>query len=231
MLGKNKVEERTDHPGILEVNSVFQTIQGEGPLSGHAATFVRLAGCNLRCSWCDTEFEKRTPWSVKDLSDMVENVTLPEGLVVLTGGEPCRQEISSFIISLGSRERRVQIETAGTIWRDGLEECIVVVSPKTHKIDPRVEALQPSYKYVIRATDSFTERGIPITNTQDERGRKVALAEPHRDHPPSDIYLTPCDEGPLNHVANQANRAKVVELAMRHGYVAQLQIHKLFGLP
>ena len=230
MLGKNKVEERTDNPATLEVNSVFQTIQGEGPLSGHAATFVRLAGCNLRCSWCDTEFEKRTVWGEKDLCDMVENMTHPEGLVVLTGGEPCRQEITPFIVSLGSR-RLVQIETAGTIWRGGLEECVVVVSPKTHKIDPRIEALQPSYKYVIRATDEFTDRGIPITNTQDERGRKVALAEPYASHPRSDIYLTPCDEGPLSYAANQANRAKVVELAMKHGYVAQLQIHKLLGLP
>jgi organic radical activating enzyme len=231
MLGKNKVEEHTDNPAIFEVNSVFQTIQGEGPLSGHAATFVRLAGCNLRCSWCDTEFEKRTFWGVESLSDRVEGMTRPGGLVVITGGEPCRQEISSLILSLSDRERRVQIETAGTIWRNGLEECTVVVSPKTHKIDPRIEALQPSYKYVIRATDNFTDRGFPITNTQDDRGRKVALAEPHPNHPTSDIYLTPCDEGPLNHVANQANRAKVVELAMKYGYVAQLQIHKLLGLP
>ena len=231
MLGKNRVEDRTDNPSILDVHSVFRTIQGEGPLSGHAATFVRLAGCNLRCSWCDTEFETRTAWHLGELVQYVHNLTPENGLIVLTGGEPCRQDITDLIIELEYRGRRAQVETAGTIWRDGLGECIVVVSPKTKKIDPRVEEVQPSYKYVIRATDSFTERGIPITNTQDERGRKVALAEPHRDHPTSDIYLTPCDEGPLNHVANQANRAKVVELAMKYGYVAQLQIHKLLGLP
>jgi organic radical activating enzyme len=224
MLGKNKVEERTDHPGILEVNSVFQTIQGEGPLSGRAATFVRLAGCNLRCSWCDTEFEKRTEWVTVDLIQRVLEMTRLHEPVVITGGEPCRQNISDLGMEL-SMSRLVQIETAGTMWRDGLHNCTVVVSPKTHKIDPRIEALQPSYKYVIRATDNFTDRGFPITNTQDGRGRKVALAEPHPNHPTSDIYLTPCDEGPLNHVANQANRAKVVELAMKHGYVAQLQIH------
>ena len=57
MHGKNKVAKRTDNPQSLQVHEIFHTIQGEGPFSGRPAVFIRLSGCNLRCWFCDTEWD------------------------------------------------------------------------------------------------------------------------------------------------------------------------------
>ena len=61
MFGTNPSRKQVlDDGQELWVQEVFYTLQGEGPFSGQPALFIRLAGCNLRCFWCDTEFESST---------------------------------------------------------------------------------------------------------------------------------------------------------------------------
>jgi organic radical activating enzyme len=114
----------------MRVIEIFCSIQGEGPAMGRPATFVRLAGCNLRCQGCDTD---DSPWQELSLVEVIEKIRYP--MVVITGGEPTMQmeELSQLISLLHSLGSEIHIETNGTnpISQDILEKIdCAVVSPK-----------------------------------------------------------------------------------------------------
>ncbi|MFN8615981.1 MAG: 7-carboxy-7-deazaguanine synthase QueE [Dehalococcoidia bacterium] len=104
---------------------IFSSVQGEGVSAGVASTFVRLATCNLRCSWCDTAYTwdwsrfDRTEQTIElSVDDIAENVLsrAPRN-VVITGGEPLiqRRQLLPLVTRLKAAGLRVEIETNGTI--------------------------------------------------------------------------------------------------------------------
>ncbi|MCQ2363982.1 MAG: radical SAM protein [Akkermansia sp.] len=98
----------------LVVNEIFVSIDGEGKTAGMLTTFVRLAGCNLRCAWCDTAYalkkEQGTPMAV---SDVVAAVTTRS--VTLTGGEPLEQSAAPELVrQLMAKGIDVNVETNGS---------------------------------------------------------------------------------------------------------------------
>jgi 7-carboxy-7-deazaguanine synthase len=115
----------------LQVNEIFYSIEGEGMRVGQPTTFVRLAKCNLRCRFCDTEFDRFTERSIDDIAAEVGRH--PAEWVCLTGGEPLGQNIGDLCQALVDNGYRVHIETNGTIGPDPrLYEWIEhwTVSPK-----------------------------------------------------------------------------------------------------
>jgi len=102
--------------GSLRVNEVFHSIQGESTRAGLPCVFVRLAGCPLRCSYCDTEYAFREGRSkpIAALRDEVLAIDCP--LVEITGGEPLAQAgVHELIRELADAGRTVLIETSGAI--------------------------------------------------------------------------------------------------------------------
>jgi len=100
----------------LKVNEIFFSIQGESSYAGIPCAFVRLTGCNLRCSYCDTRYayDEGDERTLEQVLDAVER--LPAGLVEITGGEPLLQpETHSLAIALADRGYKVLIETNGSI--------------------------------------------------------------------------------------------------------------------
>ena len=73
-----------------KVNEIFYSLQGEGHHAGRAAVFVRFAKCNLRCSFCDTNFDAYTEMSGRQIMENVQRYA-PCNFVVITGGEPTLQ--------------------------------------------------------------------------------------------------------------------------------------------
>lgn len=115
----------------FRVADVFASVQGEGDLAGTPMLFVRLAGCNLVCPWCDTTHEAREEVGTAALvSRLVRDRPPGASWVCLTGGEPLLQPVA--VLALGLREAgfKVALETNGTI--DCAPACIdwVAVSPK-----------------------------------------------------------------------------------------------------
>ncbi|MFT4621553.1 MAG: 7-carboxy-7-deazaguanine synthase [Myxococcota bacterium] len=230
MFGTNPVRGAVrDGGAALWVQEVFPTLQGEGPLVGQPAVFVRLAGCNLRCFWCDTEFES-SDWrpSVEALVERIEAVRGPGcDLVVLTGGEPLRQDVGTFISTLLEAGWRVQIETAGTLWVELPDDrrLTVVCSPKTPGLNPRLEARIDAYKYVIGADEVCPDDGLPVLSTQ-RPGVASRVARPRAGVP---VYVMPRDDG--DPARNTANLQTAVQVALSHGHRLGIQMHKLIDVP
>lgn len=98
-----------------KVNEIFTSLQGEGSLSGLVATFVRFAGCNLKCPWCDTKHEDGIEYSFGELVEEISKV-MKGHLLILTGGEPTIQNLVPFLTIYKQKfpTHFVSIETNGT---------------------------------------------------------------------------------------------------------------------
>lgn len=122
----------------LRIAEVFTSIQGEGRRAGTPSTFVRVSGCNLRCSWCDTPYASWRPEGpvreVEAIASEVEALGVRD--VVLTGGEPMLFEaIVPLAELLTSRGHVLTIETAGTVDQD--VRCdLMSISPKLSNSTP-----------------------------------------------------------------------------------------------
>jgi 7-carboxy-7-deazaguanine synthase len=122
----------------LRVSEIFYSIQGEGTLAGVPSVFVRLSGCNLRCTWCDTPYASWNP----EGRDMMLGEVLADVRgrwsthVVVTGGEPM---ISDKIVELtqGLKDLglHITIETAGTVYKEVTCD-LMSISPKLANSTP-----------------------------------------------------------------------------------------------
>lgn len=249
MFGNNPIRKQDlEAHGALWVQSIFGTVQGEGPFAGCPAVFVRLSGCNLRCAFCDTDFESQ--WAQMGVADLVKRVMAERvekvagaSLIVLTGGEPLRQNVVPFIDAMLCQGMRVQIETAGTVWMPGLSDLFrnhygltrrlsLVCSPKTGKVHPEIQRYCKHYKYIVSTDMPIDwEKGIPHNTTQQKKTLGTDLRHdlffpPNRQE--CEIWLQPCDE--QNQLANAANLDLCARLAMCHGHRVSLQQHKIIGL-
>ena len=101
----------------MNVTETFVSLQGEGKHQGKPCFFLRLSGCNLRCTWCDTAyaFEKGTERSIEDIVKEISESKVR--YVCITGGEPLLQkkELLPLLTILSAAEIAVDIETNGTI--------------------------------------------------------------------------------------------------------------------
>ncbi len=101
---------------MLTVNEIFKSIQGESSHTGRPCIFIRLTGCNLRCTWCDTEyaFYEGQPKSVKDIMAAIDPLGVL--LVEITGGEPLLQEeVYDLMNALLAKNYEVLLETGGGV--------------------------------------------------------------------------------------------------------------------
>jgi len=107
-------------PLTLQVSELFLSIQGEGIRAGAVSAFVRLAGCDLRCIWCDTPYahepHRGRPLSIADILTQLD--PLPTDEVVVTGGEPLIQpNLQPLLAALARAGKRVTLETNATQFR------------------------------------------------------------------------------------------------------------------
>ena len=116
----------------LKVNEIYYSIQGESSYAGFPCIFIRLTGCNLRCSYCDTKYayNKGTVLSVDEIIDKISPYKCQ--LVEITGGEPLIQENTPILIqTLLERNYTVQLETNGSQNIDTVDSrCIKIVDIK-----------------------------------------------------------------------------------------------------
>lgn len=190
MFGKNEFVGKKyfkDAPtGQLLVTSIFYTLQGEGPFRGRPAVFVRLAKCNLACSFCDTYFDvgdwlsfdeiiKRIKYVVDEFNDKNQSFIYgtKDLVLVITGGEPSLQSnLKEFIEIFGDQFAYVQIESNGILDPPVTRDTTVVVSPKCVEdkdgnplkyIEPNDSVMQRAdyLKFVVTADPDSVYHNIP----------------------------------------------------------------------
>jgi len=134
------------------INEIFQTLQGEGVFTGVPAVFIRLQGCPVGCSWCDTkhtwekEENKETTlgdiafknmdidtWALANTHELI-SLMAKQGYtakhIVITGGEPCIYDLTPLTSELEAQGFQCQIETSGTYPIQCSSQTWVTVSPK-----------------------------------------------------------------------------------------------------
>jgi organic radical activating enzyme len=162
---------------MYEVIEIFRSIQGEGPTFGSKALFIRFAGCNLRCSWCDSKYS----WSSKRAKSMTaaQIAAIVEGgeRIVLTGGEPLLQDLVPLLRSV--RAGAIEIETNGTLSPTHIPRKFDVqfnVSPKKQHIDKDIltefNRRNSIFKFVIQNRSDYA---MAKRLTKELKLKKVVL--------------------------------------------------------
>lgn len=191
---------------MLQLSEVFYSIQGEGMWTGTPAVFVRLAGCNLACDFCDTDYSTKFFASVDDAVALVRKIGGDCPMVVLTGGEPLAQrETHDLIEALRRDGRRVHIESNGTIFTDLPDDVWLCVSPK-ERVDRRMARRANEAKLIV-------DQRVPIEHLELFAEKPTILLQPEGNKP--------------------ANVAIALEYAKMHPqrFRLSLQTHKFIGVP
>lgn len=197
----------------MKINEIFYSLQGEGRYTGTPAVFVRLAGCNLRCWFCDTDFESGEEMSEDQVVESV--LRYPTRYVVLTGGEPTLQLTASLCDKLHAQGRYLMMETNGT--RELPEGCQIdwiTCSPKLIEVDGGGRRLA-----------SIRLRHIDELKVvfEDSPSQDMAL---YQQIPADEYRLQPCDTG--DPLVNQSILNKTIQYILQHPeWKLSLQTHKI----
>ncbi|MHA3772058.1 7-carboxy-7-deazaguanine synthase QueE [Verrucomicrobiota bacterium sgz303538] len=130
------------------VSEIFYSVQGEGELTGVPSVFIRLAGCNLRCTWCDTKYASWEPEGAQIPTEqiLVEVNAAPASHVVITGGEPMiGRGIHELAAAIRASGKHITIETAGTIRPEGVACDLASLSPKLSGSTPKAGEITPEW--------------------------------------------------------------------------------------
>lgn len=179
------------------INEIFYSLQGEGSLVGVPSVFVRIAGCPLRCSWCDTRYAwGETAGEDMSIEEIAEKVLSYETRhIVITGGEPMvHPEIGVLVETIADPSRHITIETSGIEYVGGLKCDLMSISPKLSnsisgeaadvlEVDPlNIEAMQKlideydyQVKFVVDSPGDLDEIAETIGKLKNVNPYKIML--------------------------------------------------------
>ena len=218
-----------------KINELFETIQGEGSFTGQPSIFIRLQGCPVGCSWCDTKHtweidpqlqvagdvmlaktQESDYWSELSVEQILETIK-EQGYqakhIVLTGGEPCMVDLKPLCEALEQKGFSCQVETSGTFEILVSDNCWVTVSPKVN--------MRGGYKILNSAMLRANEIKHPVATEQHVDDLKALLAEHQIKKTP--VYLQPISQKP-----------RATELAIQtcieNNWRLSVQVHKYLGI-
>ncbi len=201
----------------LIVNEIFDSIDGEGKTAGQLATFIRLCGCNLRCSYCDTTYAF-TEGNEMTVADIVRRVSYPH--VTLTGGEPLCQNIGGLLQAL--QDRSVNIETNGS-----MDITPYFVYPHVwFTVDYKSLSSQMADHMLAKNFSALRPQDVLkfVVGSEDDLQQAWEVCRTYR--PACPIYVGP--------VYGQIEAAQIVEFMKTHqltSWKLQLQLHKYIWDP
>ena len=113
---------------IYPINEIFYSLKGEGQWTGKPMIFIRLSGCNLTCSFCDTKHQTSTAMTTKEILERIK--PFPAKKIVITGGEPMLYDLEELTMALMDNDYMLHLETNGT-FPTGENFYWVACSPKS----------------------------------------------------------------------------------------------------
>ena len=223
----------------MQVAEIFYSVQGEGKLTGVPSAFVRLAGCNLHCRYCDTPHARRAAdGRTLSVDKVVEQLfTYPSKYVVITGGEPLlSEELNELCSKLRAARRHITLETAATVDRLVAVD-LASISPKLSNSTPTDSTLAEqhnrqrlsipiirSFLQQARKTGSecqlkfVLDKPSQITEVQDVLGQLADNGKDEQNNPlcgMADVFLMP---QAVNRRQLARRSAWVAELCKQYGY-------------
>lgn len=190
---------------------IFESLQGEGRNTGRPCVFVRFAGCNLACPWCDTDVAKRFELSLDEL--VAEVKTYRAKSVILTGGEPTIQQgMNELVAAMKGEGFWLAVETNGLCAPEWLKHVdYIACSPKSEYGDQYQKSTMLKCANEVRIVASTPEI-VEFAN----KIKGLITAD--------DYYISPCErDGNIDFAA-----AKSV-LANLDGFSLSVQLHKIIG--
>ncbi|MBO7237358.1 MAG: 7-carboxy-7-deazaguanine synthase QueE [Kiritimatiellae bacterium] len=186
---------------------IFESLQGEGRNTGRPCVFVRFAGCNLACPWCDTDVRERFSMTLDEL--LAEIASYKAKTVVLTGGEPTMIEgAPELIAALKAAGYFIAVETNATVDADWLQFVdYVACSPKA-EFPGKIELKKANEVRVVASDD----RAVEFCR----RVKEIIEAD--------DYYVSPCDhDGEIDFATAKSVLSKL------DGWSLSVQLHKILG--
>lgn len=186
---------------------IFESLQGEGRNTGRLCVFVRFAGCNLACPWCDTDVRERFSMTLDEL--LAEIASYKAKTVVLTGGEPTLIEgAPELIAALKAAGYFIAVETNATVDAPWLQFVdYVACSPKAEFPD-KIELKKANEVRVVASDD----RAVEFC----QRVKEIIEAD--------DYYVSPCDhDGEIDFATAKSVLSKL------DGWSLSVQLHKILG--
>jgi len=218
-----------------KINELFETIQGEGAFTGQPSIFIRLQGCPVECSWCDTKHtweielkdevakevmlaksQETSQWanfSIEQILALISERGYQAKHIVITGGEPCMVDLTPLCQAFETLGYSTQIETSGTFEIKASKNCWVTVSPKIN--------MRGGYPILNSAMLRANEIKHPVATEQHVNDLKKLLSVHKIVNTP--IYLQPISQKP-----------RATELAITtciaNNWRLSVQVHKYLGI-
>ncbi len=211
---------------LHEAAEIFYSIQGEGVSQGTPAVFVRLAGCNLACSWCDTAYSwngSATPLKLTAEEVAAAVLKYPCRHLILTGGEPLIQQkaLPSLLTLLPSHS--VEIETNGTILPDDPLIRRVTQFNVSPKLPHSGNAPDRSWKpEILRQLAATGKAWFKFVVSSEADLTRILQITPAAGIPPERILIMPLA---ANTAQLNAMRAQTVDWCLRHGLRFSDRLH------
>ncbi|WP_068546614.1 7-carboxy-7-deazaguanine synthase QueE [Thalassotalea crassostreae] len=218
-----------------KINEIFETLQGEGTFTGQPSIFIRMQGCPVGCSWCDTkhtwdilpiqESDKENILAKKTEDDRWGNFTIEQLMsvflakgyqakhVVITGGEPCMYDLSPLCSELENNGYSCQVETSGTFEVKVTDNCWVTVSPKIN--------MKGGFKVLKSAVLRANEIKFPVATEQHIDDLKRLLGE--HDIVNKQVYIQPISQ-------KERATALAIKSCIANNWRLSVQVHKYIGI-
>ena len=200
---------------MYDLVEIFESLQGEGRNMGRPCVFIRFAGCNLKCPWCDTEVAKRFSASTQEILDELRQYRAKS--VILTGGEPTIQEgMPELVAALKAKGYWIGVETNGTRDADWLAFVdYVACSPKMEFADLYSNG---------RETASTLRTADEVRVVASDERVVAFCREIRKTIAATDYYVSPCDhDGKIDFATGKS------VLSQLDGWSLSVQLHKLLG--
>lgn len=192
---------------MYKVVETFNSIQGEGRFMGVPATFVRLFGCNLKCSFCD-EPKHTNSELVKVMTEEAISQLCKQKLVIITGGEPSINDINPLIEYLQDEGHNVAVETNGFSYTNIESADWITLSPKNLS---RPQGIWNEVKLLV------SQLNEPEMVHEIEYWKEKL----------SDVWVQPINE---THEINVGSLRVALELALKYDVGLSPQLHKILGV-